>query len=42
MDAARLGYNTTAMISAFRAIDLEGSLATQMSTIHAADVVLVE
>ena len=38
MDAARLGFNTTVMISACRAIDLEGSLATQMSAMHATGV----
>ena len=42
MDAARLGFNTTVMISACRAIDLEGSLATQMSAMHATGVTLVE
>ncbi len=42
IDAARLGFTTTVVLSACRAIDLDGSLATQMAAMERIGVNLVD
>ena len=42
IDAARLGFNTTVILSACQAIDLDGSLDRQLTKMRQAGVTLVE
>jgi len=42
LDAARLGFNVTVILSACRAIDLDGSLARQLAKMKNAGIILVE
>ena len=42
IDAAKLGYDTTVVLSACRAIDLEGSLAAQIENMKQAGIKVVE
>ncbi len=42
LDAAALGFDTTVVLAACRAIDLEGSLATQLAALRRAGVRVVE
>ena len=42
LDAARLGYQVAVMLRACRAIDLDGSLATQLEAMQKAGIALIE
>ena len=42
LDAARLGFTVTVILSACRAIDLDGSLALQLAKMKNAGIILVE